>query len=38
MARRKPAALAAPFQGRWRIAEMDLWDNEATDLLGPAFV
>ena len=38
MAKRKPGALAAPFQGRWRIAEMDLWDNEAIDLLGPAFL
>jgi hypothetical protein len=38
MARRKPSALAAPFQGRWRIAEMDLWDDEAIDLLGPAFL
>ena len=38
MARRQAAALAVPFQGRWRIAEMDLWDNEAIDLLGPAFL
>jgi hypothetical protein len=22
----------------WRIAEMDVWDNEAIDLLGPAFI
>jgi hypothetical protein len=38
MPRRKLSALAAPFQGRWRIAEMDLWDNEALDLLEPAFL
>jgi len=38
MARKKTSVLAAPFQGRWRIAEMDLWDNDALDLLGPAFL
>ena len=38
MARKKLAALAAPFLGRWRIAEMDLWDNEALDLVEPAFL
>ncbi len=38
MARKKLSALAAPFQGRWRIAEMDLWDNAALDLVGPAFL
>jgi len=38
MAKQKPSALAAPFQGKWRIAEMDVWDNEAIDLLGPAFI
>ena len=24
--------------GKWRITEMDLWDQEAIDLLGPAFI
>lgn len=24
--------------GRWRITEMELWDSEAIDLLGPAFI
>ena len=24
--------------GKWRIAEMDLWDREAIDLVGPAFI
>jgi len=27
---------AAPFQGRWRIAETDLWDDESLDLVEPA--
>jgi hypothetical protein len=36
MPRRSAQLVAAPFQGRWRIVEMDLWDNEAIDLLGPA--
>jgi hypothetical protein len=38
MAGKRPSALAAPFQGRWRIAEMDLWDNDALDLVEPAFL
>jgi hypothetical protein len=24
--------------GRWRIIEMELWDSETIDLLGPAFI
>jgi hypothetical protein len=24
--------------GRWRIVEMDVWDSDAIDLLGPAFL
>jgi hypothetical protein len=24
--------------GKWRISEMDLWDQEAIDLIGPAFI
>jgi len=24
--------------GSWRIVEMDLWDREAIDLVGPAFI
>jgi hypothetical protein len=24
--------------GRWRIVEMDLWDREAIDLVGPGFI
>jgi hypothetical protein len=24
--------------GRWRIEEMDLWDRDALDLVGPAFI
>ena len=38
MVKQKLSALAAPFQGKWRIAAMDVWDNEAIDLLGPAFI
>ena len=25
-------------EGKWRISEMDLWDQQAIDLLGPAFI
>jgi hypothetical protein len=24
--------------GRWRIQEMDLWDRDTLDLIGPAFI
>ncbi len=24
--------------GKWRITQMDLWDREAIDLVGPAFI
>jgi hypothetical protein len=27
-----------PINGRWRIVEMELWDADAIDLLGPAFI
>ena len=27
-----------PFVGRWRITEMELWDQDALDLVVPAFV
>jgi hypothetical protein len=26
------------IEGKWRIVEMDLWDQEAVELLGPAFI
>jgi hypothetical protein len=26
------------IEGKWRIAEMELWDDEAIDLVGPAFM
>jgi hypothetical protein len=26
------------INGRWRIVEMELWDQDAIDLLGPAFI
>lgn len=31
-------ALAKPFVGRWRIFEMDLWDQDYLDLAEPAFI
>jgi hypothetical protein len=32
------SAAKTNISGRWRITEMDLWDQEAIDLLGPAFI
>lgn len=29
-------ALARAFAGRWRIVEMDVWDNDFLDLVEPA--
>jgi hypothetical protein len=26
------------LKGRWRIVEMELWDEDAIDLIGPAFI
>ena len=26
------------ISGKWPITEMDLWDREAIDLVGPAFI
>jgi hypothetical protein len=26
------------ISGKWRITEMDVWDREAIDLVGPAFI
>jgi hypothetical protein len=30
--------MASGIAGNWRIVEMDLWDREAIDLVGPAFI
>jgi hypothetical protein len=30
--------MARRVAGRWRIVEMDLWDRDAMDLVGPAFI
>ncbi len=30
--------MASRIAGSWRIVEMDLWDREAIDLIGPAFI
>jgi hypothetical protein len=38
MSRKKVPALALPFQERWRIAEMDLWDQDAVDLVEPGSI
>jgi hypothetical protein len=29
---------AMGLAGKWRITQMDLWDREAIDLVGPAFI
>lgn len=34
MPRRRTSALAAPFQGKWRMAELEPWAEEAGDLEG----
>lgn len=38
----RPAGAPAPgpsrLSGRWRIIEMELWDQDTIDLLGPAFI
>ncbi|MGH7263386.1 MAG: hypothetical protein ACREMB_00835 [Candidatus Rokuibacteriota bacterium] len=32
------SAAKTNISGKWRIMKMDLWDREAIDLLGPAFI
>ena len=32
------SAAKTRISGTWRITEMDIWDQEAIDLLGPAFI
>ena len=32
------SAVQINISGKWRITEMDLWDREAIDLVGPAFI
>jgi hypothetical protein len=34
----KVPAFAKAFDGGWRIAEMDVWDTDALDLVEPAHV
>jgi hypothetical protein len=38
MAPLRPTLLAAPFQGRWRMARMDRCDGDALDRVAPAFL
>ena len=35
---REPGRRTMSLIGRWRIVEMDLWDLEAIDLVGPGFI
>ncbi|HEV2364243.1 MAG TPA: hypothetical protein VGS12_08620 [Caulobacteraceae bacterium] len=35
---RRASALAKAFAGRWRITEMDVWDNDYLDLVEPAHI
>ena len=35
---RRASALAKAFKGRWRIVEMDVWDNDDLDLTEPAHI
>ena len=37
MARRRSDG-SKKLVGRWRIQEMDVWDRDAIDLIGPAFI
>lgn len=30
--------MRAPVVGRWRIVEMNVWDMDAVDLVGPAYI
>src|SRR5215213_3474588 len=36
--REAPARHAKAFKGRWRISEMDVWDNDYLDLVEPAHI
>jgi hypothetical protein len=35
---KEPHRDSAELTGRWRILEMDLWDQDALDLVAPAFI
>lgn len=30
--------MSTPIVGRWRTIAMEVWDTDAVDLLGPAYV
>ena len=30
--------MAASLKGKWRIVEMDLWDKDFLDMMGPAHI
>ncbi|WP_231951295.1 hypothetical protein [Nocardia terpenica] len=38
MARRRRTLVPGDVLGRWRIVEMDNWDRDAIDLLGPGYI
>ena len=38
MAAKKRGAGSAHFIGSWRITEMEVWDRDAIDLVGPAHI
>ncbi len=35
---RQPAGGVPSVSGRWRITEMEMWDQDAIELVGPAFI
>lgn len=37
-ARPKKTKIAEAFSGMWRITETELWDNDALDMVQPAFI
>ncbi|MFA5952937.1 MAG: hypothetical protein WC807_21995 [Hyphomicrobium sp.] len=38
MMARKAKPLAQPFEGKWRITSMELWDRAAINLVGPGYI
>ena len=35
---KKPAKPANPFSGKWRITEMEVWDQDFVDLVVPGYI
>jgi hypothetical protein len=38
MMARKSKPLTQPFEGKWRMTSMELWDKAAINLVGPGFI